>query len=44
MSFHMDSDRNIIGYCKPCGSKAKSVASGEVDSKLDALEKAITGK
>jgi hypothetical protein len=48
LSFHGSDDRNLLGYCKPCGAKARSVLSDSVgrefdDTKRD-LEKALGGK
>lgn len=44
LSLHRAEDRNLIGYCGPCGEKARSVIAGRVDAKLDDVEKAIKGK
>ncbi len=44
LSFHTAGDRNLVGWCKPCGKKASSVGSDKLSGKLDEIEKAITGK
>ena len=44
LSAHTAEDRNTIGYCKPCGSKARDVIAKKVGAKADELEKAINGK
>ncbi len=44
LSLHTNEDKNLIGYCKPCGTKARSVIADRVGGKIDDIEKAITGK
>lgn len=44
LSFHKDGDRNLIGYCEPCGDKARQVFKAQMNAKVDELEKAIKGK
>ncbi len=44
LSLHGDRDRNVIGYCNPCGSKAKDVLKDSVKAKFDELDKKVTGK
>lgn len=44
LSLHKAEDRNLLGYCKPCGEKAREVFKARVDAKLDELDKALNGK
>src|SRR5262245_46836461 len=44
LSLHSAEERNLIGYCRPCGKKAREVISARVDAKLDELEKALKEK
>jgi len=39
LSFHRDSDRNLLGYCKPCGEKAATVIKDELKGELDKVTK-----
>ena len=44
LSLHTAEDKNLVGYCKPCGAKARAVVADRVGGKIDDIEKAITGK
>jgi hypothetical protein len=44
LSLHGDKDRNLIGFCTPCGEKARDVLKDSVKAKFDELEKKATGK
>jgi hypothetical protein len=48
LSFHTKDDRNLLGWCRPCGTKAREVMQAKVGREFDKtkqdIEHALDGK
>jgi len=43
-SLHGDGDRNVLGYCRPCGEKAREVLKDRLKAEFDDLDRKLSGK
>jgi len=44
LSLHSADERNLVGYCKPCGEKARAVIAQQLKEDVHEIEKKLEGK